>query len=270
MSVIWALVAKTLTIYIQMTNPQEVEVILYQFPKPTHKGFPSYSGPCSKLETYLRMTGIKYTSKTAFPASGPLNKVPYMSIDGELVPDSQICIWKLQKLQLPGFKNIDAKLTKREFAIAESVRVLLEETVYRQLVYERWTNPKNANATISAMLQSVPYLMQNLVFMMAARNNSNQLYAQGFGRFSREQQMQIGQSAIDSVSELLGDQKYMFGNEPCYLDACVYGHLAHVLYSGDLWPDVPISIYLKGKSNLVEYIERITALYFPELVVIKA
>ncbi|KAJ3126489.1 hypothetical protein HK098_007471 [Nowakowskiella sp. JEL0407] len=218
------------------------------------------------METYLRMTGTPYTTKNALPSSGPLNKVPYLGINGKLEPDSQLCIWKLQKMDIPGFKEIDANLTKRQIAIAEGIRVLLEETVNRHAVYDRWTVPKNSSATIQAMLFDVPQFLQSYVFHKSSKSITRLNWAQGFGRFSRDQQMEISKSAIDAVAELLGNQRYMFGDTPCYLDACVYGHLAHIVYSEEIWPDVPMAGYLKGKKNLVEYVERITEEYFPELV----
>ncbi|KAJ3126488.1 hypothetical protein HK098_007470 [Nowakowskiella sp. JEL0407] len=242
-------------------------VVLYQLPRPPTKGYPNFSGPCAKLETYLRMTGVQYTTKLTIPNTGPYKKVPYIRVKGETVPDSQLCIWHLQKLQLPGYHDIDAHLTTNEKAIVESVRVLLEETIYRQFVYERWANPKNAKATRQIMLSDLPFPMRNIIFYFASQQNKNDLIAHGFGRYNKSQQLMFCRKAVDSVSDLLGEKQYMLGRRYCSLDAIAYAHLAHVLYAGDEWPDVPLSLYLKSKTNLVRYIERMTEEFYPELAI---
>ncbi|KAJ3126487.1 hypothetical protein HK098_007469 [Nowakowskiella sp. JEL0407] len=241
-------------------------VTLYQLPRPQMKRFPNFSGPCAKLETYLRMSRTPYTMKETLPMSGPYGKVPYIKVKGKTIPDSQICIWNLQKMKLAGFVDIDAHLSHHERILVESVRVMLEESVYIQLAYERWVNPKNANTTLQILLGHIPFPLRNFIFLKASKTKKHDLEAHGFGRYTKSQQQLFCQKAIDSVADILGDHPYMLGQRCCSLDAIVYGHLAHVLYSSDVWPDVPVSVYLRSKENLVRYIERMTEQYFPELV----
>ncbi|KAJ3126486.1 hypothetical protein HK098_007468 [Nowakowskiella sp. JEL0407] len=243
-------------------QPKDV-VVLHQLPRPPFKGYPNFSAPCMKLETYLRMTGVKYIVKEVLPSTGPKKKVPYITLNGETIADSQLIIWHLQKIKLPGYTDIDAHLTTDEKILVDSVRLLAEEILYRHIGWERWANPKNAKATRDSIFHDIPFPMRYLVFSIVQKNNTKASQMHGFGRFTHSEQLQFSFRAIDRLSELLGDKRYMLGDKPCSLDAIVFGELMDVTKAHEYWPDIPTGGYLKTKENLVKYVQRMFNEYFP-------
>ena len=105
-------------------RPKPGTVILHQFP-PTDS-VASGSPPCSKLETFLRMTRIPYENEYGLKFSKK-GKMPWIEFNGQEIADSNFCIQFLKG----EFKvDIDSHLTNTEKAIAHSIRTMLEENTY--------------------------------------------------------------------------------------------------------------------------------------------
>ena len=87
-------------------------VVLHQIPRATHA--PNPSPFPLKLETFLRIAGIKYIIDNDFPMS-PKKKTPWISINGQEVTDSQLCIeFLIQNLDM----DMDKGLATAEKAIS--------------------------------------------------------------------------------------------------------------------------------------------------------
>ncbi|KAJ3126485.1 hypothetical protein HK098_007467 [Nowakowskiella sp. JEL0407] len=212
------------------------------------------------------MTGVKFITKTALPSTGPKKKIPYIRVHSETVPDSQLCIWHLQKIKLPGYTDIDANLSSNQRILLESVRLLMEEIIYRQTAWERWANPANHYGTKSSIMTVIKNpIMKYILFHRVSKHNTEALHMHGFGRFSRVEQQMFSKRAVDTISELLGDSQYILGPQPCSLDATVYAHMVDAIKSCEIWPDMPTGAYIKTKRNIMNYVDRMTKQYYPEL-----
>ena len=99
-------------------------------------------GPfCIKLETYLRMAGWGYEWQRSDFRRAPKGKIPYVSLDGELVGDSQLIMQRLERSRAAaGQATLDAWLDDRQRAIGHSVRRMLDEATYFALIHLRWTD----------------------------------------------------------------------------------------------------------------------------------
>ncbi len=91
-------------------------VVLHQFPR--GRTCPNGSPYPIKLETYLRMAGIKYENDFEEFMS-PKGKSPWITINGEDIADSQLAIEHLTKVLK---KDVDAHLNEEEKARARSIR----------------------------------------------------------------------------------------------------------------------------------------------------
>ena len=80
----------------------------------------------------------------------------------------------------------------------------------------------------------------------------------------KDQQLQEHQvSSIDFVAS--GDSEYLLGASPTSLDAIVFGYVATVAKIP--FPNATLQQHLVNKCpNLVDYMERIINVYFPECV----
>lgn len=71
------------------------------------------------------------------------------------------------------------------------------------------------------------------------------------------------EQCLKDMSEILGQKTYLFGNNPCSLDAVVYGFLAPIYYAP--LEKCDFQVKLKSYQNLTKYIIRITKDYFPDI-----
>ena len=79
----------------------------------------------------------------------------------------------------------------------------------------------------------------------------------------QQQQQQQQRISIDAVGS--GDSEYLLGASPTSLDAIVFGYVATVAKIP--FPNATLQQHLVNKCpNLVDYMERIINVYFPECV----
>jgi hypothetical protein len=73
------------------------DVIKLHQPEPA-LGVPNLSSFCVKLETWFRMINIKYKIvPCANPSEGPKGEIPFVSITGDLMGDSELIIRRIAK-----------------------------------------------------------------------------------------------------------------------------------------------------------------------------
>ena len=115
-------------------NAGENVVVLHMLPRGRHTPNPS----CYplKLETYLRIAGIKYITDFTQPNSTK-GKTPWMTFNGYDIADSQFCIEHLTKVL---GKDLSAHLTNEQRAIEKGLQSILEDNFYFCLVMERWVH----------------------------------------------------------------------------------------------------------------------------------
>jgi glutathione S-transferase len=85
------------------------------------------------------------------------------------------------------------------------------------------------------------------------------LYAQGTSRQSRDEVYARGRADLAALSELLGDQPYLFGELPSSYDAILYAFTVPLRdpATSDRFRDLP--------TNLKAFVERVHQAYFPEI-----
>jgi hypothetical protein len=84
-------------------------------------------------------------------------------------------------------------------------------------------------------------------------------FSQGMGRHSRAEIIQLMESDLESLSTLLGQKEFLFGDKPSTIDAIMYGFLVNVLWTpreGDL------KTITAKRSNLVSHCDRMHKLCF--------
>ncbi|MBK6737071.1 MAG: glutathione S-transferase C-terminal domain-containing protein [Haliea sp.] len=65
---------------------------------------------------------------------------------------------------------------------------------------------------------------------------------------------------MDALAAILGDKPWFFGDEPTETDAVAYGQLANIHSVGF---SSPMKAVIAGHANLVSFIERFAARYYP-------
>ena len=203
-----------------------VEPIVLHQPPTRPWGTPNMSPFCCKLETYLRMAEVPYQAVAADFRKAPKGKIPFVSIDGKLMGDSQLIIDELERRL--GDRALDADLSPRDRATGRVVRRTMEEAFYFVGLYFRWKTDEGYAVLAPEFKKILPGPFRILVPMIR-RSTKKKLHEQGTGRHTVEEVAAMGTDDLAAVAELLGDRPFVLGDRPHTVDATVFAFLEGVL-----------------------------------------
>ena len=222
-------------------------------------GLPDPSPFVLKAEMLLKLSGLSYRKQRGSMRTAPKGKLPYIDDDGTQVPDSTLI--RLYLAERHGI-TLDAGLSEADKALAWSVECLCSDHLYWCLVHERWLDDAVFARGPGVFFQQIPFLLRGIVTRMIRRKVRGTLHGQGLGRFSPAERQRLLQQDIASLSALLGEQPYMLGVQPCWLDATVFAFLASALLAN--LGDTPSRLLVSQHSNLLAYVDRLRQQYFAE------
>lgn len=224
--------------------PKDV-VILHQLPR--GKFTPSISPFPLKLETYLRMAGIRYENDFTEPKSLE-NKTPWITLNGEDVADSQICLELLaDKFQ----KDFSCHLSPEEKATARAFQIMAEDHFYWTGVLWRWVYTKGKTLRQIHATFAPPL---SLKIPLVCRRMKSQAIGQGLGRHAEKDVIEMGIKDLRAMSHYLGNKSYFMGEEPTELDCAMFGMLAQLVWN---MPGSPFERLLNSElPNLKRFCER--------------
>jgi len=227
-------------------------IVLYQ--PPAAWGEPSMSPFAIKLQCYLRIAGIPYETRPPNLLKAPKGKVPYVSLGGRLIGDSQ-CI--IDALVAAHGDRVDHWLSPEQRALAQVTRSALEEWGYFLGLHGRWADPGGWEVLRPAFARAagVPALLMPLV----RRRVIGMLHAQGVGRPAHEEIHRMANETWSAVATLLGDKPYFLGAEVSSIDAVLFAFTtAYTVFPYDS----PPRRFVLGRENLVAHQRRIEQRYF--------
>ena len=226
------------------------------FQTPVAWGTPNLSPFCVKLETYLRMVELPYEVKPANLTQAPKGKVPYVEVDGKLMGDSQFIIEYLKRTR---GDTLDANLTAEQQATGHTVRRMLEESTYWNIVYTRWVDEAGWRAYVPVLETMLPVILGNVMLPVLRRKMFKTLHAQGTGRHTFEEVQKLGKDDVTALATILDNKKYLLGDAPTSFDAAVYAFLVGII----AFPvDSDFKQHTLSQGNLVEYCARIKSRFF--------
>lgn len=218
---------------------------------PTSWDISNASPFCMKIENYLRLVQIPFERViVSDPRKSPKGKLPYIDDGGQVVPDSSFII---EYLKNKYGDPLDGHLTAIQKATALAIRHMLEEHLYWVIVYSRWVDPKGWEVVKPVFFAEMPPLLRAVVPELIRRQLTKVLHSQGIGRHHSSDIYKLGCEDLTAVSIILGEQRFILGNDPTSLDAVMYAFLANIL----LVPvESPLKEHAKSLSNLSEYCVR--------------
>ena len=129
-------------------------VTLFRF-GPAWEKFGCISQFVLKVETYLRMSGIEFETKSlgmGFAETAPKGKLPYIEHDGNTVADSSFIIDYLKENL---GDSLDSSLTLGEKATGHVIKRMVEEHIWWVMARERWWSPENPYWDTPGMLKDL-------------------------------------------------------------------------------------------------------------------
>ena len=219
---------------------------------------PEASPYVTKAEVQLKMAGIAYCTEGSFPARGPKGQIPYIDDDGAVIGDSTFIRAHIERKY--GI-DLDAGLDARQRAEAWAIERMLENHLNWAMVYFRWLVPENFEKGPAQFFSRVPEEARAKLREEALANVTNGMRAQGIGRHSLDEIVELGSRSLSALSALLGDRPYLMGDKPSAVDATAFGALAGLLTP---FFDSPLRRKALGFKNLVAYTDRLMRQYYPE------
>lgn len=220
-------------------------------------GLPDASPFVMKGEMLLKLAGLPYATSTRGFTRAPKGKLPYIDDDGEIVADSTLIRMHIERKY--GF-DFDRSLGPRDRGIAWSVEKMLEDHLYWLMVYWRWMIDANFERGPKGFFRRAPAPLRPLICAMVRRQVRATLHAQGTGRHHDAEKTALADRAIEALSQVLGENRYLMGDEPCGADATAFAFIAAGL--PDLFQS-PLQKKLAATLNLVAYRDRMMGEFFP-------
>ncbi|PIO68273.1 hypothetical protein TELCIR_09941 [Teladorsagia circumcincta] len=222
-------------------------VYLYQFPR--SPCIPNVSPFCLKIETFLKANKIPYEVRTILMGRSQYGLLPFIELNGEHIADSQIIMERLKE----HFKVKPLLLPKDE-AIARTIDRLADNHTFFVQYQFKVLEQKNDFFTATLREIGTPKLLLPVIAYLFRRKAANRVAA-SLGHFSTEDFKMFLKKDYDAYRDILGDQKFLFGDEISPVDCTVFGQLATTLY-------VPSASYGKDLlkeeyPTLVAYLDRI-------------
>ena len=226
-------------------------------------GLPDASPFVSKVETYLRLTGQRYETVTADVRKAPRKQLPFVDVDGTIIPDSTKII---DFLEAKRADKLDAHLDARQRAVALAFKTMLEEYLYFGVLFMRWSTDDGWTVfepTLREMLgkMGIPGLLRGMIAGKARTQVTQRGASQGMGRKPRAEVVATCGQMLDALSDHMGDSTFFCGDKPTTYDATVYAFVAGVLCPAF---DNELRKHAATKKNLVAYEERIRSRYWKD------
>merc|ERR1712158_271072 len=237
---------------------EEDMVYLFQFTRSPQ--IPSISPFCLKLESWLKLHGIKYQNvdhKCKFRSKKGL--LPFIELNGEEIADSNIVIETLSK---KFEKEMPAELSQDQKNVQHAMIAMVENHLHWTTVYWRSKDVDNILKGYKLNLQTAigskaPASILNFYFKYTfCRKGLKKVRANGMGVHTPEEIENFGKKDLLTLSEMLGEKEFFFGDEPAMLDMVVFSHVAQLVMV-DKEFSCPLRDYLEADcKNLVGLVNR--------------
>ncbi len=223
-------------------------------------GLPAASPFAIKTDMQLRMSGLPFLyGQGGTPQTGPKGKIPYIEDGGKLIGDSTFIRDHIEKTY--GI-DLDIGLTPQQRALAWTIERMLEEHLYWAMVEERWIDDANFAKGPATFFDRLPEDIRDRARRERREGVKAALHAQGMGRHTREEIVDLANRSLGALAMQIGDKPYLMGPEPCGADATAFAFAVSVLtpfFRGSLH-DAACAYPV-----LVSYAGRLMQQYYPEV-----
>jgi glutathione S-transferase len=214
-------------------------------------GLPSAGPFALKLLAWLKLAGIPYEQiHEDNPRRGPKGKNPWIEFEGERVADSEVIIDLLSRRF---GVDLDKGLSKEQRAVGLAWRRTFEEHFHQVLEWELFVHSAGVSFMRRSLASKMPPLLGPVLFAGLRSHLRRQLYARGIARHPPEVIAEKGRADVDALASFLKDRPYLVAEQPCTVDAAVFGLLAPMAY----WPmPTPVASHIKSLPTIVGYCDR--------------
>lgn len=221
-------------------------------------GLPEISPYVTKTEVQLKMAGLKYVKQPAMPDTSPKGQLPYIDDAEERIADSTFIRLHLEEKH--GF-DFDAALDERQRAEAWAIERMIENHFNWASGYTRWMIPDNFAKGPAHFFDGAPEHLRDAIREDVLGRVAENMRIAGLARHTPDEITELGARTLSALSMLLGWKPYLMGDKPCGTDATAFASLAGLMTP---FFDSPLRQRALEFSNLVAYMDRMMARYYPE------
>ncbi|KAL0851986.1 hypothetical protein ABMA28_000260 [Loxostege sticticalis] len=217
---------------VHKANFEKDVVYLYQFSRTPL--LPSTSPYCLKVETWLRLAGIKYENVPHMAKfRSKKGQLPFVELNGEEIADSTFIIKELSEKYN---KDLDAALTPEQRMVAHAMISMIENHLSWVILWWRAKYPDSVIKGYQVNLQSalntrLPNPILNFCYKFTSgRKGMKKAKAHGIGVHSQDEIIEFGKNDLRVLSDYLSDRPFFFGDEPTLLDVVAFSNLAQLQF----------------------------------------
>ncbi|CAG9781993.1 unnamed protein product [Diatraea saccharalis] len=217
---------------VHKVNYEKDVVYLYQFSRTPL--LPSTSPYCLKVETWLRLAGIKYENVPHMAKyRSKKGQLPFVELNGEEIADSAFIIKELSEKYN---KDLDAALTPEQRVVAHAMISMIENHLSWVILWWRAKYPDSVIKGYQVNLQNalntrLPNPILNFCYKLTSgRKGMKKAKAHGIGVHSQEEIIEFGKNDLRVLSDYLSDRPFFFGDEPTLLDVVAFSNLAQLQF----------------------------------------
>jgi len=129
------------------------------------------------------------------------------------------------------------------------------------VTYTRWMMPENFAKGPAHFFDGAPESIRDALREDVRGRVAENMRIAGLARHTPEEITELGARSLSALSMLLGWKPYLMGDRPCGTDAMAFSSLAGLMAP---FFDSPLRQHALEFSNLVAYVDRMMARYYPE------
>lgn len=212
----------------------------------------------SKIHAFLKVAGLEYKEIAGANnlSKSPKGKLPFIKDGDASVGDSQDIIEYLSKKYNV---DIDAHLDIKQKASAYLYTKSLDENLYWCLVWSRWQHEATWQIIKPIFFKGIPFPVSYIVPKILRKKVIKSIYAQGTGRHSEQEIIEIAKKTFTALSDLLADKNYFFGDKVSTFDATAYAFISSFTQA-EINND--INTMAKTFKNLTVFADKFKQKYF--------
>ncbi len=206
----------------------------------------------------MEHSGQPYNVKiTSDPRKAPKGKLPVLTHGSKVIPDSdQIRDYMEQIFDV----DYDAGLTPEQCGYSRSIIRMIEEHLYFVILAYRWQQDDHWPVVKKEFFSAMPFPLGAIISRVARKGVLSQLFGQGMGRHSFDEQMARAEKDVIAMEAILGKKAFLFGDKPTAADFSA----APMLNAAASFPiKGALNEMVTSRPTLVTYIERSKKEFYP-------
>jgi len=214
-----------------------------------------------KVDLLLRIAKLEYkvSNSASNLQKAPKGKLPFITDNDKTIADSYF----IERYLKTNYDfDMDKSLSNTDKSLSKLLSKSLEENFYWCIVYSRWIKEDSWPVTKDMFFGKMPFPLRIIIPIIARRGVQKTIKMHGMGRHTENEILEITKDTLESLSTLLAEKAFFFGNEIRSFDVTVYAMLVQ-LVGVDI--ENNFSALAKTFPNLVDYCKRITTEYYPAI-----